>query len=63
MSKIIITVAPTGAWPSKKDNPNIPLTPEEIANDVYECYKAGASVAHLHMRDDMGKGTMDIQKF
>lgn len=63
MSKIIITVAPTGAWPSKKDNPNIPLTPEEIANDVYECYKAGASVAHLHMRDDMGKGTMNIQKF
>ncbi|WP_462428009.1 beta-keto acid cleavage family enzyme [Fusobacterium varium] len=63
MSKIIITVAPTGAWPSKKDNPNIQLTPEEIANDVYECYKAGASVAHLHMRDDMGKGTMNIQKF
>ncbi|WP_373079452.1 3-keto-5-aminohexanoate cleavage protein [Fusobacterium varium] len=63
MSKIIITVAPTGAWPSKKDNPNIPLTPEEIANDVYECYKAGASIAHLHMRDDMGKGTMDIKKF
>ncbi|MEH1739407.1 3-keto-5-aminohexanoate cleavage protein [Fusobacterium varium] len=63
MSKIIITVAPTGAWPSKKDNPNIPLTPEEIANDVYECYKAGASIAHLHMRDDMGKGTMDTKKF
>ena len=63
MSKIIITVAPTGAWPSKKDNPNIPLTPEEIANDVYECYKAGASVAHLHMRDDMGKGTMDTKNF
>lgn len=63
MSKIIITVAPTGAWPSKKDNPNIPLTPEEIANDVYECYTAGASIAHLHMRDDMGKGTMDIKKF
>lgn len=63
MSKIIITVAPTGAWPSKKDNPNIPLTPEEIENDVYECYKAGASVVHLHMRDDMGKGTMDTKKF
>lgn len=61
--KTIITVAPTGAWPSKKDNPNVPLTPKEIAEDVYECYKAGASVAHLHMRDDEGKGTMSKKKF
>jgi len=63
LQKTIITVAPTGAWPSKDDNPNIPLTPEEIANDVYDCWKAGASVAHLHMRDDQGLGTMDIEKF
>lgn len=63
MKKTIITVATTGAWPSKKDNPNIPLTPEEIAADVYECYKAGAAVAHLHMRDDEGKGTMSTAKF
>ena len=61
--KTIITVAPTGAWPSKKDNPNIPLTPKEIAEDVYACYKAGAAVAHLHMRDDEGKGTMSKDKF
>jgi uncharacterized protein (DUF849 family) len=61
--KTIITVATTGAWPTKKDNPNVPLTPQEIANDVYECYKAGAAVAHLHMRDDEGKGTMDKEKF
>lgn len=61
--KTIITVATTGAWPTKKDNPNVPLTPQEIANDVYECYKAGASVAHLHMRDDEGKGTMDKERF
>ncbi len=63
MAKTIITVATTGAWPSKKDNPNIPLTPAEIADDVHECYKAGAAVAHLHMRDDEGKGTMSTSKF
>lgn len=63
MAKTIITVAPTGAWPTKKDNPNVPMTPEEIAEDVYECYKAGASVAHLHMRDDEGRGTMDKERF
>lgn len=63
MAKTIITVATTGAWPTKKDNPNIPLTPAEIAEDVFECYKAGAAVAHLHMRDDEGKGTMSTAKF
>lgn len=63
MATTIITVAPTGAWPTKKDNPNIPLTPEEIAQDVFECYEAGASIAHLHMRDDNAAGTMDVNKF
>jgi len=63
MGKTIITVATTGAWPTKKDNPNIPLTPEEIAEDVYQCYKAGAAIAHLHMRDDEGQGTMDKERF
>ena len=63
MSKVIITVAVTGAFPTKEHNPNIPLTPQEIARDVYECWKAGAAVAHLHMRDEQGKGTMDKAKF
>lgn len=63
MKKTIITVATTGAWPTKKENPNVPMTPKEIAEDVYKCYKAGAAIAHLHMRDDEGKGTMDKEKF
>lgn len=61
--KTIITVATTGAWPKKENNPNVPMTPEEIAEDVYACWKAGAAVAHLHMRDDDGNGTMDKEKF
>ncbi len=44
-NKAIITVAPTGAWPTKANNPNVPMTPEEIAEDVYACWKAGAAVA------------------
>ncbi len=63
MEKTIITVATTGAWPTKEHNPNIPLTPREIADDVYDCWQAGAAVAHLHMRDDEGKGTMCKEKF
>lgn len=61
--KTIITVAPTGAWPSKQDNPNIPMTPAEIAEDVYQCWQAGAAICHLHMRDDEGKGSMDSARF
>ena len=63
MTKTIITVATTGAWPKKENNPNVPMTPAEIAEDVYACWKAGAAVAHLHMRDDKGAGAMDKAKF
>ena len=61
--KTIITAAVTGAWPKKENNPNVPLTPAEISEDVYKCWQAGAAVAHLHMRDDNGNGTMDKAKF
>ncbi|GAA5109457.1 3-keto-5-aminohexanoate cleavage protein [Orbus sasakiae] len=61
--KVIITVATTGAFPTKAHNPAIPMTPQEIADDVYACWKAGAAVAHLHMRDENGAGTMSVEKF
>lgn len=63
MSKTMITVATTGAFPTKEHNPAVPLTPREIAEDVYECWQAGAAIAHLHMRNDAGRGTMDKAKF
>ncbi len=59
--KVIITAALTGAVTPR--GYQIPETPEQIAKDAYECWKAGASVVHLHMRDDDGYGTMDAQKF
>lgn len=62
-NKTIITVAATGAWPKKENNPNVPMTPQEIAEDIYVCWQAGAAVAHLHMRDDAGNGTMSADKF
>lgn len=61
--KVILTVATTGAWPTKKDTPYVPLQPEEIAEEIYECYKAGASVAHIHVRDDEDKASMSFEKF
>ena len=62
-NKVILTVATTGAWPSKQDTPHIPLQPKEIADDVYACWQAGASIAHIHVRDDDDKSSMDFDKF
>jgi 3-keto-5-aminohexanoate cleavage enzyme len=62
-NKVILTVATTGAWPSKKDTPYVPLQPEEIAEEVLACYKAGASIAHIHVRDDEDNASMSFEKF
>jgi 3-keto-5-aminohexanoate cleavage enzyme len=62
-NKVILTVATTGAWPQKNDTPYIPLQPEEIADEIYACYKAGASIAHIHVRDDENKASMSFEKF
>lgn len=63
MAKTVITAALTGAITPKSLNPNLPLQPKEIAEDAYKCWKAGASVVHLHMRDENGMGTMDKERF
>lgn len=60
---VVITAALTGAVTPKEINEFIPLTPQEIAADAYACWKAGAAVVHLHMRDDAGLGTMSAAKF
>ena len=61
--KVIITAAVVGAMPSKNDNPNLPTQPKEIAESVFECYEAGAAVAHIHVRDDNDAGSMSLEKF
>ena len=62
-NKVVLTVACTGAWPTKKDSPHVPLQPKEIADEVYACWKAGASVAHIHVRGDDDKASMSFEKF
>lgn len=47
-NKVIITAALTGALTPK--GYKIPETPDEIAEDAYKCWKAGASVVHIHTR-------------
>lgn len=59
MRKVIITIAPTGNVPSKKLNRHVPISPQEIAEDVFRCYQAGAATAHIHTRDKEEKPTTD----
>jgi len=53
-NKRIITACLCGSWPTHDDNPAVPYTPEEIARDAYECWKAGAAIVHLHAREADG---------
>ena len=62
-NKVIIACAMTGANTPKEKNAAVPVTPQEIADDVYKVWKAGAAICHLHMRDDAWKGTMDRERF
>src|SRR5690349_782851 len=51
---MIVNVALTGAVPSKRDNDRVPLAPSEIVENAVACGEAGASVVHVHVRDDDG---------
>ena len=51
---VVVTCAITGADVFRESNPNIPYTTEEIANSTIEAAAAGATVAHLHVREDDG---------
>ena len=61
--KLIVTVAPTSNFHGKEANPALPYHPDEIAEEVYRCYNAGASIAHIHARDHNGVPTNDVNVF
>jgi 3-keto-5-aminohexanoate cleavage enzyme len=48
--KVILTVAPTGGMASKKQNPNLPTQPAEIAEQTFQAYNEGASLVAVHAR-------------
>jgi 3-keto-5-aminohexanoate cleavage enzyme len=64
MEKAIITVAVTGSRPTKEMNPAVPYTPEEIAQSAVSSWRAGAAVAHIHVRNpETGEPSSDINLF
>jgi 3-keto-5-aminohexanoate cleavage enzyme len=58
----LITVAPTGAEADKEQHPALPVTLNELANTARECEAAGASVIHVHIRDDQARPTLDLTR-
>jgi 3-keto-5-aminohexanoate cleavage enzyme len=63
MEKLIITVAPTGAATTRDHTPYVPLSPKEIADSVYESWKEGAAIAHIHVRDHKGDNTLELDTY
>jgi uncharacterized protein (DUF849 family) len=61
MSNAVITAALTGPIATKADNQNLPTTPEEIAVAAAEAHAAGAAVVHVHVRDEQGHPTADLE--
>jgi len=59
----IITVAITGSVPTKKDSPAVPITVPEQVESTHAAYEAGASLVHVHVRNDDGTTTSDPEKF
>lgn len=63
MDKLIITAAICGAEVAKEHNPAVPYTVEECAREAKSAYDAGASLIHLHVREDDGTPTQDKARF
>jgi 3-dehydrocarnitine:acetyl-CoA trimethylamine transferase len=57
---VFITCAVTGAGDTTSSSDRVPVTPEQIADAAVEAARAGAAVAHIHVRDpDSGRGSRD----
>ena len=64
MEKLIITAAMTGSRITRDDAPHIPVTPDEIVQSSIECWNAGATIVHIHVRDPKtGLGTQNLDLF
>lgn len=61
--KTILTVAVTGNLTTLEQHPGLPCTPEQIATAALESAKAGASVAHIHVRYPDGRPSMELAHY
>ena len=59
----IITVAITGSVPRKEDTPAVPVTVSEQIESTHEAFEAGATIVHVHVRDEQQRPSSDADKF
>jgi uncharacterized protein (DUF849 family) len=59
----IITVAITGSLPRKKDNPAVPISVAEQVESTQQAFEAGATLVHLHVRNDDESPTSQPERF
>lgn len=63
MQPVMITAAIVGAELTRGQQPNLPVSPQEIITAAVECYEAGAAIVHFHVRDAEGNSTQDAAIF
>ena len=60
-SGVILTAALTGPIATRDDHPELPVTPEQIADAAADAHAAGAAIVHVHLRDEQGRPTADLE--
>jgi len=63
LDKLIISAALTGSRTSRAQTPYVPITEEEIAQQAVECWRAGAAIVHIHVRDQQGRVSCDAWRY
>jgi len=63
MEPLIITVAAVGAELSPEQTPHLPVTPKQLGETAKACRDAGASMIHVHCRNDDGSNTAGVERF
>lgn len=63
MNPAVVAVAITGSVPRKKDNPAVPISPAEQIESTHEAFEAGATLAHIHVRNDDETPSSDPERF
>src|SRR3990172_7545643 len=59
LKPVTVSVAPNGAYKTKKDHPGLPMTAKELGETAAACHDAGAAMIHLHVRDHDGVHLLD----
>src|SRR5579883_1693772 len=64
MKPTVLTCAVTGTFPTRKQNPALPVTPQEIAEECIAAAKAGAAICHIHVREpETGQPSINIEYY